>query len=352
MRSGKEVEMPKESGGGWRSQKIRRPREEVQPFVDLLVSEMPPDVEYHILGSWRRKAKVIGDIDVLLVTPNGELNGSLFESGVALPPSVDWQRHGPKVAQGDLWIGDEAIHIDFWSCKPNERGAYLMFATGPMELNLVQRQMAIRQGYALSQIGLLDRETKRQLDNGTEEDIYRWLGLDFLTPEQREKWTKPKQATPRPYNQPPRRRTEMPTAAQKAAATADAKKLAQQKAAGSEETTEAPAETSNVTPIKAAPTPKISSTQPKKAAPRNLTFAGVKVNLDDCKEALAALKAAKSMFVRQPLAAVGNPLATADYHAVAKEVFEASPDAKKQKHPTKTAFMGQLAIFITDHEPK
>ncbi|MDT5040621.1 MAG: polymerase [Actinoplanes sp.] len=351
--------MPKGEGQGWRSIKVRRLREDVQPFVDLLVSEMPADVEYHLLGSWRRGAKVIGDIDVLLVTENGELNGSLFESGVALPPSVDWQRQGPKVAQGDLWIGEEAIHIDFWSCKPNERGAYLCFATGPVELNMVQRQRAIRMGYALSQIGLLDRETKRQLDNGTEKDIYRWLGLDYLTPEQREKWTKPKQATPKPYPQQQKpRRTEMPTAAQRSAAKADAARLAAAKEqAGSEATDAVPTETTddspnNVTPINAVPVkaaPPAAATPPKKA-PRNLEFGGVKINLDDAKEALEALKKAKSMFVRQPLAAIGNPLATSDYHGVAGKVFTADPTAKKKPQATKTAFVGELAIFILDHE--
>jgi hypothetical protein len=132
----------------------------------------------------------------LVVAASGAMNlsGDLLrpDLNLELPPSVDWQRRGPKVAQGDLWIGDEAIHIDFWSCKPNERGSYLCFAAGPMELNLVMRQRAIRMGYALSQIGLPDRETKRQLDDGTEHDIFRWLGMDYMTPEQREKWTKPK----------------------------------------------------------------------------------------------------------------------------------------------------------------
>ncbi len=225
------------------------------------------------------KAKVIGDLDILVVTENGELNGSLFESGVNLPRSVDWQRSGPKVAQGDLWLGDDAIHVDVWSCKPNERGAYLCFATGPVELNLLQRQRAIRMGYALSQIGLLDRETKWQLDNGTEEDIYRWIDMDFLTPEQREKFTKPKQATPKPYPQMTRRPivSETTTPATRPTRKPAAKKAAEKPAP---QVTEAPA--------------------PEPVTDASIEIGGVSVTVRQAKEALLALTAAKSMFVKQP----------------------------------------------------
>ncbi|MDP9795230.1 hypothetical protein J2S43_003742 [Catenuloplanes nepalensis] len=297
--------------------------------MDLLTSEMPPDVEYHLLGSWRRKAKVIGDLDILVVTENGELNGSLFESGVNLPRSVDWQRSGPKVAQGDLWLGDDAIHVDVWSCKPNERGAYLCFATGPVELNLLQRQRAIRMGYALSQIGLLDRETKWQLDNGTEEDIYRWIDMDFLTPEQREKFTKPKQATPKPYPQMTRRPivSETTTPATRPTRKPAAKKAAEKPAP---QVTEAPA--------------------PEPVTDASIEIGGVSVTVRQAKEALLALTAAKSMFVKQPLAAKGHPLAACDYHAVAAIGFEAKPDLRKGKHPTKTAFIEAVKGMIAEAE--
>jgi len=145
-----------------------------------------------MLGSWRRGAPTIGDIDIVVITESGELSPNLLDEGVRLPKSFDAQRSGPKVAQGDLVLPTgERIHLDVWSCKPNERGAYLMFATGPMELNLMQRKRAIRLGYALSQIGLLDGTTKRQLDDGTEEDIYRLIEWPWLTPQQRQRFVNP-----------------------------------------------------------------------------------------------------------------------------------------------------------------
>jgi len=57
-----------------------------------------------------------------------------------------------------------------------------------MQLNLFQRRHAKRNGMALSQIGLLDATTKKQLDDGTERDIYRLLGMQWLETHERQAW--------------------------------------------------------------------------------------------------------------------------------------------------------------------
>lgn len=75
-------------------------------------------------------------------------------------------------------------------CPPACRGAMLCFFTGPMELNLVQRRRAKAMGMAFSQNALADRASGQQLDDGTEEDIYRILRMPFLTPEERQGWVK------------------------------------------------------------------------------------------------------------------------------------------------------------------
>ena len=175
----------------WRSEKLRRPRAFLQPYVDKLTNELSetnPGLEFTIGGSWRRGAEVIGDLDILIVNETGTLSADLLSPGVHLPTCVTYQRRGDKVANGDMDCPDGPFHIDIWSCKPNERGAYLMFCTGPMQLNLYQRMHAKRSGMALSQIGLLDAVTKEQLDDGTERGIYRLLGLRWLEPEERQSW--------------------------------------------------------------------------------------------------------------------------------------------------------------------
>ncbi|MET8149403.1 hypothetical protein ACIBSW_34625 [Actinoplanes sp. NPDC049668] len=344
------------------------------PFVELLTAELPTDIEWHLMGSYRRNAEVVGDLDVLVVTEDGELAGDLWKPGITLPPSVDWDRMGPKIAQGSLFLSEnDYVHIDIWSCTPKMRGAMLMFSTGPMSLNVVQRKRAIGMGYRLSQNGLFDKDNKRQLDDGTEENIYHWLNLDYMTPEQREKWADKKPPSPKPY--PPvnrTRREEMPTTPQKMTPA----KAAQQKPV----TEEKPA---NVTPIKPATTPRKSAARNNRAVHREQAWAeapeptetaaqataavkkveeqkkdegpkleigGIEVTVSQAKQALVFLVQAKSMFVRQPLAAKSHPLSATDYHGVAATWFAAHPEDRKKKHPTKSAFIEAVKEMIAKAE--
>ncbi len=179
----------------WRTEKVRRPRAVVEPYVNRIIAELSganPGLGYHVAGSWRRGADPVGDIDVIVVNESGALSADLLRPGVHLPTSVVWQRRGDKIANGSVPCEDGLeIHVDLWACRPCERGAFLIFSTGPAKLNMVQRQHAKRRGLALSQVGLLDRATKQQLDDGTERDVYRLLGLPFLTPEERQRWAEP-----------------------------------------------------------------------------------------------------------------------------------------------------------------
>jgi len=173
----------------WRSPKVRRTRDDAARFVDLLISEMG-DVEYHVCGSWRRGAPTIGDLDVVIVTPDGTMGeGDLFNPGIELPRSFKPQRRGDRTAFGDLLIGDESFHLDCWSCASHQRGAMTMFATGPGPLNIQQRTHALSLGYHLSQTGLIRVSDGEQVDEGTEESIYQILDLPWLTPADRQRWS-------------------------------------------------------------------------------------------------------------------------------------------------------------------
>jgi DNA polymerase (family 10) len=152
------------------------------------ISDDNPGLEVHFLGSWRRGAPLIGDLDFLVVS-EGQLSATLFDDGIVLPSVVTWQRLGPRIANGDLLLSDGSLmHVDCWQAPPKSRGAMLAFCTGPMALNVYQRQRAKRMGMALSQNALTDRATGRQLDDGTEESIYRILRMPYMQPEERQSW--------------------------------------------------------------------------------------------------------------------------------------------------------------------
>lgn len=187
----------------WRSTKVRRPRAQVQDvagLLDLWMKLHNPSTAYHFGGSWRRGKDTIGDLDIVVITPNGEFEPDLLHDFEPIRLPGEFQRKGGKIAQGDIPIGlsGECIHIDFWACKPEEVGAFLWFVTGPADLNVAMRKAAIAQDMSLSQEGLFFRnsegkpdKTRRVPNTGTEAEIAAALGGNWgalLDPASRESW--------------------------------------------------------------------------------------------------------------------------------------------------------------------
>lgn len=166
--------------------KNRRPRREVEKFVELLENEMPPEAEWMIGGSWRRKAPTVGDLDVMVVTESGLFTDFQF------PPSFTPTRHGPQIVNGILtllktpyWESD-VIGCDFWACKPEQVGAFQMFITGPAQLNIIQRAHAQKLGFVLGS-DLRDKSGK-VISRNPERAMYEYLGLEWIEPEDRQRW--------------------------------------------------------------------------------------------------------------------------------------------------------------------
>jgi len=164
----------------WRTEKVYLPRGEVMPFVFWLRKDMQrlnPDLDFEIGGSWRRGSDRIGDLDIMVVTESGTFDGA------RLPPNFKMEQGGPNKIMGTLYLdkpleegGKQRVemHADFWACTPAARGAMLLFITGPKALNIEMRRFASVFGWLLNEKGLFDHEGK-QLDNGTEEDIFKKL---------------------------------------------------------------------------------------------------------------------------------------------------------------------------------
>jgi DNA polymerase/3'-5' exonuclease PolX len=161
-------------------------------FAQYIADRMPSDVGWHFGGSYRRRAPVIGDIDFIVVNEQGRLDGDLFHAAVELPEGIVWQRSGKGAAFGDLTLEVDGnpvtMHIDLWACTPMQRGAFLWFCTGPVQLNMAMRRKALSYEMRLSQIGLLSYDKSTQLDDGTEEGVARLLDWPMMTPEERQRW--------------------------------------------------------------------------------------------------------------------------------------------------------------------
>ena len=147
---------------------------------------------YEVTGSYRRGALKSGDIDVLRTT---KTNNTILFNEIIQNLELDFYIK-ETLAKGDKkFMGICKLHryktsrrLDMiYTNKVNYPFALLYF-TGSGQFNIEMRNHSLSLGYSLNEYGL-KKNDKFITNNGkpfeTEEDIFKFLGLNFLEPEER-----------------------------------------------------------------------------------------------------------------------------------------------------------------------
>jgi DNA polymerase/3'-5' exonuclease PolX len=178
-----------------------------QELVGLLA---PYSERMKIVGSIRRQRPTVHDADIVI---QGKLRRQvpLFEQTDGTPlelPAVDRAQAavGSMILKGSLkprpkkdgttMVGDRVafvsyrgLPVDIYFASPETWGGLILIRTGSVEHNLFMVGLAKSRGWILhaSGEGLFDsREGGHRLDDGTEESVFRLLGLSYREPELRE----------------------------------------------------------------------------------------------------------------------------------------------------------------------
>ena len=138
-----------------------------------------------IAGSYRRRAKDSGDIDILLKgTPVLykkfidvlEKKGYLYET----------LAKGTKkyFGMGKLPECLTFRRIDIMVTKPQEYPFAVLYFTGSKEFNTLMRQHALDRGLSMNEYSLKDVDTKEPVDHvfQTERDIFDYLEYTYVDP--------------------------------------------------------------------------------------------------------------------------------------------------------------------------
>lgn len=133
-------------------------------------------------GSLRRLKETIGDIDILAEAEKGEAL-KVMNCFVSLP---DVEQVILKGSTKSSVILREGTVIDLRVVPSESYGAALQYFTGSKEHNIELRNIAIKNGYKLSEYGLYLKESGKQIAGSSEEEIYERLGLAYIPPELRE----------------------------------------------------------------------------------------------------------------------------------------------------------------------
>lgn len=140
-------------------------------------------VEAYPLGSLRRMASTVGDIDIAVASDNA---GAVIEHFVRYPHTERVLERG-KVTASILISGGR--HVDLMVQKPDRFGSLLQHFTGSKHHNVALREYALKKGWSLSEYGI-----KKAIASGkwqtkefdSEEKFYKALGMDWIPPEIRE----------------------------------------------------------------------------------------------------------------------------------------------------------------------
>ncbi|MDH5202537.1 MAG: DNA polymerase/3'-5' exonuclease PolX [Nitrospirota bacterium] len=161
----------------------RQPLGKVLPYAnDILdyLKKKAPVKKLTVAGSIRRWKDTIKDIDILATS---EKPKEVMDTFVHLPHVKDVLMHGPTKSSV---IIHEGLQVDLRVVEEDSFGAALAYFTGSKEHNIRLREMAMKLGLKLNEYGIFREKDNKKIGGKEEEDIYRLLGLPYISPELRE----------------------------------------------------------------------------------------------------------------------------------------------------------------------
>ena len=146
--------------------------------IILWMKKIPQVKQIYPLGSLRRQASTIGDVDIAVAATDAKIVILHF---IAFPKKSRVLESGVHTASLVLPNG---CQIDLMVQPPASFGSLLQHFTGSKHHNILLREYALKKGLSLSEYGI---KTKNSLKTfSTEEKFYGFLGLDWIPPELRE----------------------------------------------------------------------------------------------------------------------------------------------------------------------
>lgn len=137
-----------------------------------------------VAGSIRREVPNIGDIDFVVI---GDLNDYV---DVLLKKKyiVEILQHGEFKFSAICKLDESYRIVDIVSTTYENYPFTMLYMTGSASENIIMRNAAKRLGYLLNQNGLYDVASKKRIAGLTsEEDIYRYLDLEYRAPKDRKR---------------------------------------------------------------------------------------------------------------------------------------------------------------------
>ena len=154
---------------------------EARPLAEPILAALrglPSVTQAEAAGSYRRRRETVGDLDLLVISPEAKLPMDL----VAQHPMVEMVlSRGETKQRVRLAAG---IEMDVRVVADESYGAALQYFTGSQAHNIAIRRRAQERGLKINEYGVFRGETS--IAGRTEEEVYAAVGLPWIPPELRE----------------------------------------------------------------------------------------------------------------------------------------------------------------------
>jgi DNA polymerase (family 10) len=145
-----------------------------------VLQEHPASVEVSIAGSARRMRETVRDLDIIATATDAQ---ALVDYFCSLNWVVDIAAKGSTKA---TVVSHDGLRFDLRVVPPESFGNLLQHFTGSKHHNVALREDAVRRGFSVSEYSVTDVEAGEEHTFATEEEVYRFLGYDWIPPELRE----------------------------------------------------------------------------------------------------------------------------------------------------------------------
>lgn len=152
---------------------------ELAETIILYLKKSKAVIKAYPLGSLRRMASTVGDIDIAVATNYPK---AVITHFATYPNKLRIIEQGPTTASILVSSGHQ---IDLMTQPKESFGSLLQHLTGSKNHNIKLREIALKKGLSLSEYGIKNRKGKLTRFP-TEKAFYEALGLDFIPPELRE----------------------------------------------------------------------------------------------------------------------------------------------------------------------
>lgn len=159
-------------------------------IINKIFNKTYSNIEFELVGSYRRKNIDMGDIDILIKNrPDLELKNLINE----LKSSnyiIETLANGKNKFMGLCKIAPAlpARRIDILIADPSYYYFALLYFTGSYQFNIYMRRIALQKKLSLTEYGFKDKNKKiidTTADIKTEKDIFEYLEIPYVLPENR-----------------------------------------------------------------------------------------------------------------------------------------------------------------------